>query len=129
MLKAEFYQGESRQLMLKVSLNGRPRDMSTDTLLLIVKRFLDDEESLIAKSDADFMKVYAAQGLVAVRLTSSDLSMEPGFYPGQLKITDVDGNIRKGAIELKILPALDDAHILETRLRAVSHTSEPQLTT
>ena len=83
--KVTLKQGEAKPLTLTVTEEGQAVDLTSATLFLGVKRYKSDAAYTFSKSDADFDKSQAAQGIVSVFLTASETNQEPGTYVGELK--------------------------------------------
>jgi hypothetical protein len=124
-LKAEYYQGEARHLAFQVTLNGRPLDLTNQTLALMVKK---DDMAIISKANADFDKSLAAKGRVSVFLTPADLALT-GSFKGQIRVEDTKGVIRKGQpFDLDIKPSIiGQVRNLTTTCVAVSVTSDVEM--
>jgi hypothetical protein len=101
----DFYQGEVRPLIFEVYYQGSPMNLSDCTFGLEVRRTPDDPVYIL-KSDSNFDKSQAANGIVLVTLTAADLS-EVGTFYGQLAVTDSGGLVRKSEpFMLIIKPAI-----------------------
>jgi len=95
MIPIIFNQGEQRILTFVITLNNRPFPALEYCLLgLEMRQSLEQQPPQISKVDADFDRSQQASGVVAVALTTADLS-EPGYYYGQLAILDSSGQTRK----------------------------------
>ncbi len=95
--KVSFKQGEAKTLTLTIKENGIAKDVSTATLLLGVKKPKSDTTYAFSKEDAGFNKTQAAQGIVSVFLSDTDLGIAPGLYIGELKVSFPDSTIDKSA--------------------------------
>jgi hypothetical protein len=92
-------QQEAKRITLTLTEEGAPVDLTGATLTLGVKKSKSDAEFAFSKADAAFNKSQAANGIISVFLSSSDLDQEAGVYVGELKIAfaDPDGTIDKSA--------------------------------
>lgn len=90
-------QGESKSLILIVKdADGAATDLTSTTLFLGIKRSKSDATYVIQKSDTDFVKEQAAQGIVTVLLTETD-TVSAGQFIGELKVLFTGGNIEKSS--------------------------------
>lgn len=97
-----FKQKEAKPLTLTVREDGNPVNLTGAGLFLGVKRNKSDAEYVFFKEDEDFNKTDAANGVVSVLLSTSDLDQIAGPYVGELKVSYLDGTIDKSA-DLQII--------------------------
>ena len=97
-------QKEAKRVTITVFDNGNPADLSSSSLFMGIKNRKSDPTCCITKSDEQFDKSQAENGVVSVFFNSVDLDQEPGPYVGELKIVfpDQDGTIEK-TTDLKLL--------------------------
>jgi hypothetical protein len=93
--KLQFKQGEAKSLQISLTSNGEAVDLSGAVLSLGVKRSKADPEYVIFKEDQDFDKSRAAEGVLAVFFSATDLGQAPGYYLAELKVAFEDGTIEK----------------------------------
>jgi hypothetical protein len=79
-------QKEAKALSLTVKKDEAAVDLSGCTLLLGVKRSKNEVDYAFSKEDADFDKSRAAEGIVSVFLSDTDLDQIPGTYVAELKV-------------------------------------------
>jgi len=85
-------QGEAKPIQFTVTKksDGSAVDLAGATLSLCIKANKTDTECLISKSDGDFDKTDASDGIVVVWLSATNTNQTPGpFYIGELRITDL----------------------------------------
>lgn len=99
--------GEAAPLGYQVTdENGVPLVLTGCTLFMGIKSNEFADTFVLTKDDEDFDKTQLASGIFTVFLSSVDLDMEPGIYPGGFTITFTDGVIDKGLeFDLVIEPA------------------------
>lgn len=90
-----FKQKEAKNLTLTVNENGNPVNLVQAELFLGVKKHKNDAGFIFSKADADFNKAQAANGIVTVFLTATDLDQEAGPYVAELRVSYLDGTIDK----------------------------------
>lgn len=78
--------GEAKTITLRLTDDSGPVDLSSAEVFMGVKRLKSDSAYIFSKSDADFNKAQASQGILEVFLSSSDTNKTPGLYIGELKI-------------------------------------------
>ncbi|MBW1991558.1 MAG: BppU family phage baseplate upper protein [Deltaproteobacteria bacterium] len=105
--KVIFKRGEAKHLTLSVSQDGSAVDLSGATLFLGVKKSKTDSGFVLSKTDGEFNKSQAGDGVVSVFLSESDLDQEAGLYVAELKVEFPDGTIDKSLdLALVIEPAV-----------------------
>lgn len=97
-----FKQKEAKTLTLTVKEDGTPVNLTGVELFLAVKRNKGDAEYAFSKEDDDFDKTNAANGVVSVLVSTTDLDQIAGPYVGELKVSYLDGTIDKSA-DLQII--------------------------
>jgi|GEM_PF-1103231 len=81
-------QGEAKTLPFRIKdkNTGRPLDLTGATLLLWVKRDINDLAPIIIKTDSDFEKGGVESGYLSVFLEAVDTYQDPGKYCAELRI-------------------------------------------
>lgn len=83
----ELKQGEAKPIEFTITSDGVPVDVSTGTFSLIVKLNKTDSSPLFSKSDGDFDKTNAANGVVTVNFSATDTDQTPrGDYILELTV-------------------------------------------
>lgn len=93
MAKIRLKRKEGKWLRFTISVNDVPEDLSTDVFSFVVKSSIDESTYIIEKTNASFNFDDAANGIVKVNLSVSDLDLEPGEYICELKtifVSDTD---------------------------------------
>jgi len=82
-------QGEAKTVTLTVKdkETGEAVDLTGAELFLGVKQQKSDAQPTFSKSDADFDKSQANQGIIRVFLNAADTAQTPGPYVGELKVS------------------------------------------
>lgn len=105
MAKWTLIQGEAQTLPFRIKdkRTGGWANLTGATCLLVVKRTAeDDDDPVITKVDADFIKTAAASGYLLVFLTTSDTWQEPWTYKAELRIVRVGSPAPVGKIQFDL---------------------------
>jgi len=92
-----FKQKEAKTLVLTITDNGVPVDLSAAILELGVKKHKSDTTYVINKKDTDFDKTQAINGIVSVYISDQDTNQDPWAYVGELKVVFSASSIDKSA--------------------------------
>jgi hypothetical protein len=94
-----FKQKEAKTVRFTCTSGGSAVDLSTATLLFMVKKskLESDSQASISKGNADFGVASAASGIVTVDLSATDLTLSDGAYVGELKVIFSASNIDKSS--------------------------------
>ena len=92
-----FKQKEAKTVRFTCTSGGAAVDLSTATLSFMVKqnKLESDGQAKISKTNASFGVVDAADGVVTVDLSATDLALAAGKYIGELKVVFSASNIDK----------------------------------
>lgn len=87
MVEIELKKGEAKTLTftIKNRKTGEVIDVSSATQTFIVKSSKTDVSGIIEKTDSDFTKTNASNGIVSVTLSTTDTDMTAGTYIAELK--------------------------------------------
>lgn len=90
-----FKEGEARSgVQFTIKQDGSAINLSTATLTMSVRNKVTDASTIFDKSDSDFDKTDAADGIVTVNFSAADLA-SPGTYVADIKIAFSVTDIRK----------------------------------
>jgi len=85
-LRAEIKKGEAKTLRFTyVDGDGVAIDVSGATFSFVLKDEKSDEEYVIEKTDALFVKTQAANGIVDLPLSETDLNITAKTYVGEVR--------------------------------------------
>jgi hypothetical protein len=83
------FRGEAKtwRFTITYATDGSAVDCSTATCAFAIKRHAKDTAALVTKSDSDFTKTLASDGILDLVLDSDDTDQTPASYVGQLDLT------------------------------------------
>lgn len=88
-------QKEAKTVQFTIKENNTALNVTGATFTFGFKENRSDTSLLVTKNHADFDTGSAANGIVSVTLTSTDLDQDPGIYLGELKTQLSASNIDK----------------------------------
>jgi len=90
-----FKEGEARSgVQFTIKQGGSAIDLSTATLAMSIREKVTDTSTIFDKSDSDFDKTDAADGIVTVNFSAANLAT-PGTYVADIKVRFSATDIRK----------------------------------
>jgi hypothetical protein len=86
-----FKRKEGKWIVFTVTKNSVAVDLTTTICSFVVKEDLDDIVYVIEKTDGDFDKSQAANGIIRVNISTTDSDITEKIYYSELKIIFTSG--------------------------------------